>query len=66
MIYITFILNSLPCISGKLKILPPEIDFNILVVAAPTFGFLDLALTVSPIKGAATLTAGLRKLFYAV
>ena len=48
------------------KILPPEIDFNILVVACPTFGFLVLALTAVPINGTATLTAGFRNLFQAV
>ena len=64
--YITFNLNPLPCISVSDKILPPLIDFKILVVAAPTFGFLVLALTAIPINGAATLTARFRNLFQAV
>ena len=64
--YITFKRSPFPCISVKLKILPLEIDFNILVVACPTLGFLVLALTAIPINGAATLTAGLKNLFPAV
>ena len=52
--------------SVRLKNLPPEIDFNILVVACPTLGFLVLALTAIPINGAATLTAGFKSLFHAV
>ena len=60
MIYITFNLNPRPCMSVKLNIFPPDIDFKILVVAAPTLLFLVLALTAIPIKGAATLTAGFK------
>ena len=52
--------------SVKLNILPPEIDFKILVVACPTFGFLVLAETAIPIKGAVALRAGFRNLFHAV
>ena len=48
------------------NILPPECDFNKLVVACPTFGFLALALTAIPINGAATLTEGFKHLFQAV
>ena len=48
------------------RILPPEIDFRILVVACPTFGFFVLALTAIPINGAATLIAGFKNLFQAV
>ena len=65
-IYITFNLSPLPCISVSDKILPPEIDFNILIAAYPTFGFLVLALTAIPINEAATLTAGFKNLFHAV
>ena len=54
----TFNLKPQPCMSVKLKFLPSLSDFNILVVACPTFGFLVLALTAFPINGAATLTAG--------
>ena len=65
--YIAFSLRPAPdCMSVKLKILPPEIDFNILVVAAATFGFLVLAPTAIPINGAVALIAGLRNLFPAV
>ena len=66
MIYITFIRKPFPCISVQLKILPPLIDFILLVVAAPTLGFLVLAITSIPINGAATLTAGLRNFLQAV
>ena len=52
--------------SVKLNILPPKLDFSILVVAAATLGFLVLAPTVIPINGAATLTTGFKKLFQAV
>ena len=64
--YITFNLNPLPCISVSDKILPPLIDFNILVVACQTFGFLVLALTAIPINGAVALIAALRNLFQVV
>ena len=60
---ITLKQSPCPCMSVKLKILPPDIDFNILVVACPTLGFLVLAETANPINGAATLTTGLRNLF---
>ena len=66
MIYITFNINPLSCISVRLKILPPEIDFNLLIVACRNFGFFVLALTAIPITGAATLTAGFKNLFQAV
>ena len=52
--------------SVRPNISPPEIDFKLLVGACVTFGFLVLALTANPIKDAATLTAGFRKLFQAV
>ena len=52
--------------SVKLKILPPEIDFNVFVVACATFGFLVFAPTAIPINGAATLTAGFMNLFHVV
>ena len=52
--------------SVRLNILPPEIDFKILVVACPTFGFLDLALTTNAMNGAVALIAGLSNLFRAV
>ena len=38
--YITFNLNPMPCMSVKLKNLPPVNDFDILVVAAPTLALL--------------------------
>ena len=66
MIYITFNLNPRPCISVELKILPPDILFNIIVVACPTFGFFVFAETAIPIIGAARLTAGFKNLFQAV
>ena len=66
MIYLTFNLNPLPCMSVRLIISPPEMEFNILVVAAATFGFFVLAPTAIPINGAATLTAGFRNFFQAV
>ena len=65
MIYMTFNLKPRPYMSVRLNILPPEIDFKILVVACPTFGFFVLALTAIPINGAATLTTGFKKLFQA-
>ena len=65
--YITRNLRPAPqCISVKLKILPPEKGFRILVVACPTFGFLVLALTAIPINGAVALIAGFKNLFQAV
>ena len=54
MIHINFNLNPLPCISVRLRILPPPMLFKTLVVAAPTVGFLVLALTALPIKAADT------------
>ena len=48
------------------RILPPEIDFKIFVVAAPIFGYLVLALTAIPIYGLAIFNAGFRNLFQAV
>ena len=64
MIYITRNLRPAPeCMSVKLKILPPEIDFKISVVACPTFGLFVFAETAIPINGAATLTAGFKNLF---
>ena len=66
MIYITFNRNPLPCISVKLKILPPDIDFNIFVVACPILGFLVFAPTAIPMNGLATFRAGLRNLVQAV
>ena len=57
MIYITF---------KQSPILPPEIDFRILVVACPTLGFLVLALTAIPINGAVALIADFRIFFQAV
>ena len=52
--------------SVNLNILPPQIDFNVSVVACPTFGFSVLAETGIPINGAATLTASFKNLFQAV
>ena len=52
--------------SVELKILPPEIDFNILVVTCPTLGFFVFAETAIPTNGTATLTAGFKNLFQAV
>ena len=49
--------------SVRLKIFPPEILFNILVVAVPTWGFLDFAPTTIPITSARVLIAGFKKLF---
>ena len=66
MIYITSNLNPLPCILVSDETLPPLMLSGVLVVACPTFGFFVLALTAIPINGAATLTAGFRKLFQAV
>ena len=51
--------------SVRLRILPSDIDFKILAVAFPTFGFLVLALTANPMNGAATLTAGFTNLVQA-
>ena len=58
-----FYLSPLPRRSVSDKIVPPEIDFKKFVVVAATFGFLILAPKAIPIKGAATLTTGLRNLF---
>ena len=58
--------SPLPRMSVKLKILPPDIDFNLSVVACPFLGFLVLALTAIPINGAASLTAGFKNIFQAV
>ena len=66
MFYITFILNPRPCLSVSDKSSPPEIDFNVLKVAAPNLGFLVLALTAIPKNGTDALIAGLRILFQAV
>ena len=51
-------------ISGE--ILAPDILFNVLVVACPTFGFLVFAETAIPINGAVSLIAGFRNLFQVV
>ena len=59
----TFNLRPLPCMSVKLKILPPDILFRILVVACPTFGFFVFAETAIPINGAVALIAGFKNLF---
>ena len=48
------------------KFLPREIDFKILVVASPTFGFFVLAETDIPINGTVPLIAGLRNLLHAI
>ena len=48
------------------KILPPEIGFNILVVACPTLGFFVLAMTAIPLYGLARFNAGLKNLFQTV
>ena len=66
MIYIIFNLNPLPCMSVRLRILPPVNDFKIFVVAAPTLAFLLFAPTAIPITGASVLIVGLRNLDYAV
>ena len=52
--------------SARLNTFPPEIDFKILVVACPTFGFFVSALTAIPINGAVALIAGFRSLLPAV
>ena len=65
MIYKTFKRRPYPCISVKLKILPHDILFKILVVACPTFGFLVLGLTAIPISGTVSIIAGFRNLFQA-
>ena len=64
--HITFNLNPLPCMSVRLNILPPVNDFNILVVATPTFAFLLFAPTAIPITGASVFIVGFRNLFRAV
>ena len=51
--------------SGIDKTFPPDIDFETIVVARPTLGFLDLAAAAIPIKEAVTFIAGLRKLSHA-
>ena len=66
MIYIISNLNSLPCTSLRLKVLPPVNDFKIFVVAAPTLAFLLFAPTAIPITGASVLIVGLRNLDHAV
>ena len=66
MIYKKINLNPWPCLSISDKIFSPEIDFKILVVACPTFGFLVLALTAIPKNDAVALIAGFRNLFQAV
>ena len=66
MIHMTINLKPRPCISVGDKFLQPLFAFNIFVVACPTFGLLVLADTAMPMKGAATLTAGLRNLLQAV
>ena len=48
------------------SVVPPLIDFNLLVVACPTFGFFVFAETAIPSNGAVALIAGLKKLFHAV
>ena len=60
MIYVTFKRSPFPCMSVRLNILPPDILFNILVVAAPTLGFLVFAETAIPINEPATLNAGFK------
>ena len=52
--------------SVRLKVLLLEIDFKIIVVACPTFGFFVLALTAISINGAVALIEGLRNIFQAV
>ena len=64
--YITFNLNPLPCISVSDKIFPPVNDFNIFVVAAPTFAFLLFAPTAIPITGASVFIVGYKNLLQAV
>ena len=66
MIYVIFFLQPFPGISVSDKVLTPDIDFKILTVACPTFGFLVLALTAIPIYGLAIFNAGLKNLFQAV
>ena len=48
------------------EILPPEVFFKLCLVACPTFGFFVFAETAMPVNGAATLTAGFKKLFQAI
>ena len=52
--------------AGWTQILPPEIDFKILVVPCPTLGFYVSALTAIPINGAFALFTGFRNLLHAV
>ena len=66
MIYITFKLNPRPCMSVWLRIFSLDILCNILVVAAPTIGFLDFAPTAIPITGAIVLIVEFQNLFQAV
>ena len=66
MIYITFKRRPFPCMSVKLRILPTDILFKLIVVACPSLGFLVLALIAIPINGAVTLIAGFKTLFQAV
>ena len=58
MIYITFNLKTRPCMSVKLKVLPPVNDFKILVVAAPICLFLLFAPTAIPITGVSVFFVG--------
>ena len=64
--YITFNLNPLPCMSVRLNIFPPEIDFSISVAAAATFGFFVFAPTAIPITGASVFIVGFKNLSRAV
>ena len=66
MIYITFNHSPLPCMSVRLNILPPEIDFKIFVVAAATFGFYVLAPTAIAITGASVFIVVFKSLDQAV
>ena len=66
MMHITFKRSPFPCISVRLNIFPPDILFNILVVACPTLRFLVLSLTAIPMNRAVALRDGSRKLFQTV
>ena len=66
MTFITFNLNSLPCMSVKLNILPPVNVFNWLLVIWDDWGFFVFAATPAEIIGVAIFNAGFKNLFHAV
>ena len=62
MSYITFNLKPRPCISVKLKILPPVNDFKILFVIWADWGLFVFAATAAEINGVAIFNHGWIKL----